>query len=222
MVASSSKKESKQSVASNLAIKFLGSVIENEVIKNNNKLTEIENFKKEVDLNLLKEKRDYLKKKSERISTLGEGLELIHKAVKVQDFSVDEMSFESKLQNYTECKQLKVDLQKLKELHGLGKTLKELEYPKPKDLSEYRELKELSHTCHALKEFKGLEAPVASFENKLQEYEELLSYSSSLKGLKEQIKSKKEQLKTVEELVQSKENKLKEFKVCPLCHKPLD
>ena len=196
--------------------------LETEIVKNNNKLVEIENFKKEVDLSFLKEKRDFLKKKSERTSTLGEGLELIHKAVKVQDFSVDEVFFESKLQNYIECKQLKVDLQKLKELHGLGKTLKELKYPEPKDLSEYKDLKELNRTCHALEELEGLEAPVVVFESKLQEYEELLSYSSSLKDLKGQIKNKKEQLKTVEELIQSKENELKEFKVCPLCHKPLD
>lgn len=198
------------------------SSMENEVTKNNNKLTELENFKKEVNLDLLKNKRNYLKENSDRIDTLKEGLDLIHKAIKVQNFTVEEVAFENKLQNYNEQRKLKTDLQKLKELHGLGKTLKELEYPEAKDLSGYKELKELSHTCSILGKLKGLEAPVNSFENKLQEYEDLKSYFSTLKNIKEQIKRKKEQLKQVEEVVQSKEDKLKEFKVCPLCHKPLN
>ena len=198
------------------------SSMENEIIKNENKLTEIENFKKEVNLDFLKEKKNYLKGNSDRISFLQDGLDIIHKAIGIQNFSVKESSFENKLQEYTAQKRLKGELKKLKELHSLGKTLKELKAPTAKDLTEYNELKGLSNTCSTLKKLKGVEAPIINFENKVQEYKDLTSYSLSLKELKNQIKAKKEALKEIEGIIQVKESKLKEFKVCPLCHKPLN
>ena len=198
------------------------SSMENEVTKNNNKLAEIESFKKEVDLNFLKEREEYLKESSKRIGFLQEGLDLIHKAIKVQGFSIEEIPFESKLEEYNDQRKLKVKLQRLKKLHNLGKSLKEIEPPVVKDLSQYKELKELVKTCSILEQLEEVKVPVVTFESKLQEYKDLVTYSSILKDLKEKIKIKKEYLHEVETTAQDKESKLKEFKVCPLCHKPLD
>lgn len=198
------------------------SSMENEITKNNNKLTEIENFKKEINLDFLKEKKNWLEESSNRIDFLQDGLDVIHNAIRIQNFSVEENSFENKLPEYMTQKKLKVELQKLKKLHNLGKTLKELSTPVAKDLTGYKELKELSHTCYILKKLKGMEAPVETFEDKIKEYKDLTSYSLSLKELKNQIKVKKEALQVVEGVIQDKESKLKGFKVCPLCHKPLD
>ena len=194
---------------------------ETEVLKNNNKLTEIKNFKQEVDIEQLKEKKKYLEGVQEKITFLKDGLNVIHKAAKAQNFKVLETSFKDKSESLKELQALKQQLYKLKKLHALGKELRGIEAPTPKDVHYYKELKELSKICKINKELQAVKAPIQEFENKLQEYEELLSYSRILQNLKEKIKIKKEEFKKAEELVLSTEEALKEFKVCPLCHRPL-
>lgn len=198
------------------------STLENEIIKNTNKLEELSNFEKEVDLKLLEEKRSYFKDNLKKITNLKNGLDLIHKAAKVQKFKVNEISFENNLANLKELKALKKELSRLKKLHRVGKELKEIKSPEPIDILTYKELKDLSETCKKIHQIKDLEVLVKDFENKLQEYKELKEYSLSLNNLKKKIKEKKVNLEDINKLIKEKEEKLKEFKVCPLCHKPLD
>jgi DNA repair ATPase RecN len=196
--------------------------LENEVTKNKNKLEELDNFKKEVNIDFLKEKQNYLKENLTKINNLKDGLDVIHKALKVQGIKVEESSFENKVTNFKELKQLKREISKLKELHKVGKELKEIETPTSKDLNYFKELKNLNKICKQLKEIEDLDVPVKGFENKLQKYKELKEYSIALQNLKKKVKEKKANLESINELIKEKEEKLKEFKVCPLCHKPLD
>ena len=196
--------------------------LENDIIKNQNKLSEIQSFKEEVDLDFLEEKKELLKGKSNRVDFLQDGLPTIRKAAKIQNFKVEELTFENKNLSLQEKKDLKAELHKLKELHGLGKSLKDVQGPAPKGLEQYKELSSLQQTLRILQNLKELKAPVEEFTNKLQKYKELLSYSEALQNLKEKIKVKKEELQKAEECVCNAEEALKEYKVCPLCHQPLN
>jgi len=198
------------------------SIIENEIVKNKNKLSEVISFKNEVNIKFLEEKRDYYKESLKRIAFLQDGLSTIHKASRIQGFEVQEYSFIDKLSDFNELRLLKHELFRLKKLHALGKKLKELPSPKEIALSSYYDLKKFKKDCEKLVYFKDFKVPEVSFTQKLQTYKELQEYSNALKHLKEQIKNKKAKLESAEELVKEKEEKLKEFKVCPLCHKPLD
>lgn len=196
--------------------------LENEIAKSKNKLTEIGNFKKEVNIKFLKEKRDYFKENLKRISFLKDGLDTIRVAAKVEGFSVQELAFTDMYSDLQSKRSLKSELCKLKKLHELNKSLKEIAEPTIRGINAYNELKELKKTYYTIKELQNVEAPVADFLNKLQNYEELKNYARALQNLKEKIKDKKEELKRAEELIGSTEKSMKDFKVCPLCHKPLD
>ena len=196
--------------------------LENEITKNNNKLSEIANFKNEVNVKLLKEKRDHFKESSERIDFLQDGLSTIHKAVRIHNFKIPESSFENKLSDFEELNLLRNNLIKLKKLHTLVKELKEVQIPQKVDLTSYDDLKKFKKDCKKLKELRDFKISEITFTNKLKNYEELQRYSETLENLKKQIKNKKTSLESVNETIKQKEEKLKEFKVCPLCHKPLD
>lgn len=73
-----------------------------------------------------------------------------------------------------------------------------------------------------IKNIEDIKVPETTFEDKLLEYNSLKEYALHLKNLKEEIKRKKIKLEEVNKLVQEEEEALKGFKVCPLCHKPLD
>ena len=195
--------------------------LENDIAKNETKIEAINDFKKEVDIALLEKTKEHLTERWSQIKFLQEGLEIIHKAIKVQKFSVEEVTFEDKVQSLQDLHNLKKQLYRLKKLHTLGKELKEVPVPVSIDLSEYNDLKELSRTLQQLKEIKNLKASEETFENKMEEYEKLKEYSLSLKTLKCEIKDKESQLQEVNTQITNIEQKLKEFKVCPLCHKPL-
>ena len=165
--------------------------LENDITKNQNKLFEIQSFKEEIDLDFLEEEKELLKDKSNRINFLQDGLSTIRKAVKIQNFKVEELTFENKNLSLREKKDLKAELYKLKELHVLGKSLKDIQEPVPKGLEQYKELSSLQQTLRILQNLKELKAPVEEFINKLQKYKELLSYSGALQNLKENIKVKK-------------------------------
>lgn len=198
------------------------SMTENEIIKNKNKLSEIVYFKEEVNIEFLKEKKEYFQNNLKKVNYLKDGLPLIHKAAKVEDFKVEEISFTNKVINFSELKQLKRKLFELKQLHTLGKELKELKIPKVIDLTNLNELKELKSTCEKLSKIKELKIDEKSFEGKVEEYNKLKNYASTLKSIKNKIKERREALEEIEDNIQSIEEKLKKFKVCPLCHKPLD
>ena len=125
----------------------------------------------------------------------------------------------------------KVDLAEYKILVELSKLLKKLEKTEnfqvleekfTSKLENYEHLKEISSVVHKLKRAKGLKVPEEIFVNKLNEYRELKEYIASLKFIEYTIKDKEEQLQKVKKVLGEKENQLKEFKVCPLCHRPLE
>ena len=209
-------KETEEQTKSDIA------TLEAEITKNTHKLEELDNFKKEVDLDFLKEKKKYFKENLDRVYFLKDGLSTIHRAYKVQNFQIKEIPFENKLIEFKELRQLKDNLFKLKKLHTLSKELKEITVPETIDLTLYEGLKELCKTRNNILKIKDMEVLEKEFINKLSLYNELKEYSLAIQNLKRNIKEKKIKLESTNELIKQKEEKLKEFKVCPLCHKPLD
>lgn len=226
---------------------------ENELNKNQNKLKELLDFKENVDLSKLGYYKRFLESKRDRIIVLKDGLPLIKKALKVENFKVEEKDFEDLLVIFLAKVGLRKELIKLKKLHSLNKALKEVEKPEVLDLTFYQEKLKLQKTCKVLKEinkvkvkevsFSNLlsnyesliklnktlkiieklkEAPVKEFESKLERCRELKNFSSFLTSLRITIKKKKEKLKEIEEFIKNTEGALKEFKVCPLCHQPIN
>lgn len=233
--------------------KFEISTLENDIIKNNNKLKELQDFKENVDLNKLVYYKRFLESKRDRIIVLKDGLPLIKKALKVENFKVEEKDFEDLLAIFLAKVGLRKELIKLKKLHSLNKALKEVKKPEVLDLTFYYEKLKLRKTCEVLKGINKLkvkeasfnnllstyesltelnktlkiieklkEAPVKEFESKLEKCKELKNFSSFLVSLKSTIKKKKEKLKEIEEFIKNIEGALKEFKVCPLCHQPIN
>ena len=198
------------------------STLENEIVKNQNKLAEIKVFKEEIDLAYLGNRKEYFKEAKEKIEFLKEGIGLIHRAAKVEDFYIDEKCFENKYISLQGNLELKHEISKIKKLHNLGKELKEVKEPEVKDLGIYEDLKDLKRTCKILEDLKKLQISEKDFTNKLQEYKELREYSFALRNLREKIKAKKEKLKEIEELINNAEGELKQFKICPLCHQPIN
>ena len=195
--------------------------LDNDILKNENKVRELLDFQKTVDIEKLKKMKKYLESKNNRVFNLKDGLPIIKKALKVQDLSVEEKEFSSLLPQYAENKDLKRTINQLKQLHTLNKGLKGIELPAEVPLSKYRELKELSRTVKVLDGIEGLKAPIESFTDKLQEYEDLRNYQREIKVIKKKIKERKETLENFKESLKQNEVALKAFKVCPLCHKPL-
>ena len=235
--------------------KFEISTLENGIIKNNNKLKELQDFKEFIDLDKLASYKRFLESKNERILFLRKDLPVIKKAVRIGNFKVPEETFEDKQVNYKDKVKLKRELIKLKKLHKVSKVVKEIEVPKMLDISIYKENLKFSKTCKILKQLKGfkaeessfsnllneyeglqeikktctvtkeleeVKAEVTEFENKIQKYNKLQTYLKSLKELKEKVKSKNEELKKVKEFIENVESALKEYKVCPLCHQPIN
>ena len=196
--------------------------LENDIIKNKNKLEELQKFEKEVNINFLKQKRDFFKAKLNRITFLKDGLDTIHVATNIQGYEVPTVSFVDMTGILEEKNSLKKKLSQLKELHKLSKTLKELEVPTTKGLTNYKELLSIRNECDKLKKLSKLEVLEKSFENRLKKYQELKEYHLALKELKAKMRNKKEELAALISILDLREEKLKEFKVCPLCHQPIN
>ena len=191
---------------------------ENEIIKGKTKLEEIAKFRNEIDIPFLERKKDYFQEKYNRMQFLKDGIELIHKAATLKDFNIRELSFTDKTNTLKESIYLKKELKKLKELHVVGKALKEVQYTVHEKLSVLRELQELQHLQSTLLVIS--EVPVIEFISKINDYQELYDFKLFLSSLKAQIKAKNEKLKETEEIIREKEEALQAFKVCPLCHRP--
>ena len=195
--------------------------IENDIVKNENKLKELVEFKDTIDLNKLRGMRSELVDKNNRILDLKDGLPIIKKALKVQSIKLEEKTFEDLLPEYRDNRSLKKTVNQLKRLHHIAKKLKEVVQPKEVSLIEYQNLRQLSDTIRVLNNLEGLSVSIKVFKSQIEAYNDLKNYLNDIKSIKRSIKVKKEQLKEVESRVKDVEVKLKEFKVCPLCHKPL-
>ena len=195
--------------------------IENDIVKNENKLKELLEFKNTVDLSKLKRMKRELEAKNDRILDLKDGLPIIKKALKVKGIVLNEKTFTDLLPSYKDSRDLKETITQLKKLHHVAKDLKEIVQPKEVSLIEYRSLRQLNDTVRVLNEIEGLSVPIKEFKSRIEAYNDLKNYLNDIKSIKRNIKLKKEELEEVESKVKDIEAKLGEFKVCPLCHKPL-
>lgn len=195
--------------------------IENDIIKNENKLKELIEFKDTIDLNKLKSMRSKLVDKNNRIIDLKDGLSIIKKALRVQSIKLEEKTFEDLLPKYRDNRSLKKTVNQLKRLHHVAKELKEVVQPKEVSLIEYQNLRQLSDTIRVLNNLEGLSISVKEFKSQIEAYNNLKNYLNDIKSIKRSIKVKKEQLEKVESRIKDIEVELGEFKICPLCHKPL-
>ena len=203
-------------------VKSKCSLIELDITKNKGKLEALQELKGEVDLDKLKNFLIILKSKRTRIESLKDGLDIIKKAVKVNeiDLSINDIVIDNKLIKYYELKNLNKIVIQVKQLHKLSKELPNYEIESK--LNRYQELLNLKNTVTCLKEINKIKFPIVEFENKLQKYQELKNYKNELQEIQEKI-AQREALKTVKESeLETIQEKLKEFKVCPLCHSKLD
>ena len=126
-----------------------------------------------------------------------------------------------------------VDLREYKELTTIQKDLtilnkllqidtKETFKPKQIDLNKYSELNKIIRDVNIVKQLAQLEIPSYNIQNKLENYEQLITYKDELTKImiagKEAVEKKKGITKRLGEI----QDKLKTYKVCPLCHKPLN
>lgn len=195
--------------------------LENEIIKNENKLKELSEFKDIVSIEKLQKMKKYLEGKNNRVLSLKDGLPIIKKAIKIQGLTIDKKEFQNLLPLYSENKNLKKTISQLKQLHNVNKSLKDIPKPVEIPLSSYKELRELNKTLKVLECINNLEAPVKDFENKIEKYKELNSYLKDIQTIKEKIGEKKKLLEENKLKIAQVEKALKSYKVCPLCHKPL-
>ena len=238
-------------------VKFDIDLLDVELNKNKTKLQELEAFKKEVEIETLKEHLSDCKKLNDRLVFLKEGADVIQLAVKASTINVDivPLNTEDKISAYKELVYLKGLTDKVKKYHKLGKEL-----PAPMNISSEKlvllkdkeELKELTNRLKALnkikleekqfvdkltsfrekqelgrvlKQVKGLHEirlKTVEFENKLAKYNELVKYKEDLKIIRDKGSAKKKELEKNRELLKHLQEKLSEYKVCPLCHRPLE
>lgn len=201
------------------------SLMESEIIKNEAKLKELQEFKNEVNIDKLTNMKLFLEKRNKIMLKLADGLPLIKKAYKVSDFCVEEKTFENNYSLYREKIQLKRELDKLKELHALSKTI-DCTYAGNEilktDIIKLKELADLKETAATLTALSKVNIQEQEFKDKLQKYKELKEYVSFLDNLKAKIKAKKNEAELTKIIIQELEETLKGFKVCPLCHQPLN
>ena len=92
-----------------------------------------------------------------------------------------------------------------------------------KDLSgEYDELISLKKTVTIMKKLDDIQIQALTFEDKLKRYNELVKYLKEIKEIADTGRAKNAMLKEVKAKLQGISEKLKEFKVCPLCHQPIN
>lgn len=124
------------------------------------------------------------------------------------------------LKEYKELVSIQKDLIVLNKLINLN--IEEPFKPKQIDLSSYTELTKILKDLNILKQLEELEFPSYQIQDKLKVYEDLKQYKDELDRIiiagKEAIEKKKSITKRLEGI----KDKLKSYKVCPLCHKPLN
>lgn len=129
-----------------------------------------------------------------------------------------EVVFEPKLEKLRDLKSLKKTVNCIRSLEGLKICTKEYKNV----YNEYSELKELSKLVNSLKGLHKIKVEELEFENKLQTLRDLKTIRSYMDKIKGEIQELKANKKREEEKVAEIEEKLKEFKVCPLCHHSLE
>ena len=140
----------------------------------------------------------------------------LHKLFKT--LNKKEIIFSSKLEELRTLEELKSILRNVKELRGLNVPVNSYK----SILDNYEEFLDINKTLQNLKKLHKFKVGEESFENKLTVLRDLKTTRSYIDKIKGQIQELKANKKREEEKVASMEEKLKEFKVCPLCHHSLE
>lgn len=117
-----------------------------------------------------------------------------------------------------EAKELKATIEKLRTLDSVTFT----EFTFSSRIPRYEELKELRDAGNLLKRIKAFELPEFSVTVDFQRYKELKELSALIKDGESTTKVKEGELNSIEGRIKELSSLLKEFKVCPLCHRPLE
>ena len=142
--------------------------------------------------------------------------ELVHLGKSLQELQYNGSNLKEK---YIEAQATQKLVNELKSIEGI--VLPEISFNSK--IEHYNELKELQNTLRSLKGISKIKLQELSFESKLERLKELQELSTYIKvTLPQQISKLEEEEKREKERVGSIEVKLKEFKVCPLCHHSLE
>ena len=193
--------------------------LELDKLKVQSKLANLQEFKEYINLDKLEENKSYLKAKRDRLSVLKEGIEEIQKAVILdkKGLEVGERTFNDLFSPYLEALNLKKALTQSKKCHRLSKSLQELI-----DNSNFENKLDCYKDLKRIKELKFVKVSENTFESRLSEYKNLCALSIFIQQFKRKLKDLQIDEKREKERIESIEAKLKEFKVCPLCHHSLE
>ena len=188
------------------------------------KVEELKEFKEFLDLNKLLGYRKKLESSLNRITELEDGKDIIELALKLSNanLSMPNQVFTDLIPKYQDLIKCKEILSETKRLHKLSKEVQYLNFPVTTDLSHYNALCDLKKTFDVLKKLNKLKLEEVAFENKLSRLKELIDTKEYINNFEREINNLKDNKKEEEEKLKKLELKLKEFKICPLCHKPLD
>lgn len=201
------------------------SFLKEELSKNQTKINELELFKKEVNLSEILNYIAKYKRKNNKLVSLKEGLDIIRKANLLSDIDLDFSNCDFKdrledLENLIKIKNISVNV---KRLHALSKILPELSCNATVNkINDYKDKCALKDEINKIQKLNEITLIKEEFTDKSLKYKELLKYKQSLENIKNAVISKKKKLQEIQSKLNIKEEKLKEYKVCPLCHKPLD
>lgn len=189
------------------------------------KIKELQDFKDSVSLEKLLRYQKYFKSKEKRLELLNDGLDLVQKAIKVEkaNLEVEAKNFTDLFSPYLQALECRKALIRTRKFHNLGKSLQELTYSPSNLLVQYNDLCDLNNCLQKLKKLNKIKVREESFESKIERFNELKTLRHYIKEvIPEKIKELEQNKKREEEKVKSIEAKLKEFKVCPLCHHSLE
>ena len=118
-------------------------------------------------------------------------------------------------------KELKGLMKLVNQLNGLeGLVVREDSFSSK--MSSYENLIQLNKTLQVLKKLNSIKVNEKTFSSKYEEYRRLRELLSSVRKIEATISQLEKDKKREEERIGSIEAKLKEFKVCPLCHHSLE
>ena len=233
-------------------------LLESDVIKTKKKIEELEKFKAEVDLDKLVSFKNKLMSKKERIEFLSDGMDVIMRAIEVENIPIPKpQKFRNLTEELSNFRNLMETVKTVKSLHSVSEEIKRIKRPINVDIRQYEELKVLLNTSNKIKELvsinfpespeivenllekrkdlkklqqisnqlKELQAvtlPKYTIINKLDKYNELKKYLSELKGIVAEGRALKVRKDSVQEKSNTLTKKLEEYKVCPLCHRPIE
>lgn len=199
--------------------------LELDKVKIQSKINNLEEFKEFVNLEQLQSYKNHLKEIEGRLELLKSGLSEIKTALKLDkaNLEVGERVFDNLFSPYLEALELKKVFIQSKKLHKLNKDLQELKIEESNLKERYNELLDLKETLQKLISLNKIKVKESSFASKLEKLLELKSLQKFIKeDLPGQLKALEENKKREEERIQGIEARLKEFKVCPLCHHSLE